>query len=375
MQFRDIPGLDEVKQRLIANVRNGRIPHAQLFLGPEGSANLSLALAFVQYVACENKNEYDSCGICNSCYKMGKLIHPDMHFSYPTVSPKKLATESIEKWREALEANPYLDVYQWLRHLDAENKQGNITADECRDIIRRLSLKSFESEYRFLILWMPEYLGKEGNTLLKLIEEPPGKTLFLLVANDQEEIIGTIRSRTQVVKVPRFGEEEIAAFLMERQLAGETQSREIAFMCEGDMNRAIQMSAREETGFFPLFRQWLLDCYGRKIADMLGFAEKSAGMGRENLKQFLEYGVRMLREVLVYHSGAPELLRVRGQEKEFAEKFSALCDAESLEKMTGLLGEYAYYIERNANPKIALFQLSLRIKTILASSKAKLQVR
>lgn len=370
MQFRDIPGLEEIKDQLKANVRHGRIPHAQLFLGSEGSANLALALAYVQYISCENRNAEDSCGVCNSCHKMAKRIHPDLHFSFPTVGAKALSTEFMVEWREALDENPYLSVFDWLKRLDGENKQGNITADECRDIIRRLSMKSFESEYKFLVLWMPEYLGKEGNTLLKLIEEPPEKTVFLLVANDQEEIITTIRSRTQLVKVPHFSEQHIVSFLLEKELAGAAQAEGIAFMSEGNLNAAIRLSASEDTSYFPSFRGWLLACYGRNIKEMLSWTEQTAQLGRENQKQLLEFGMKLLREAMLFRCGAEELVRTKGSEREFAEKFSQLANETMLEEMIGLLGEFAYYIERNAHPKISLFQLSLRFKNILASSRA-----
>lgn len=371
MQFRDIPGLEDVKQRLKTNARSGRIPHAQMFLGPEGSAKLALALAYVQYIICENRNEEDSCGICGACHKVSKLIHPDLHFSFPTVGAKALSTMFMEDWRKALSENPYMGVFDWLKLLDAENKQGNITVDECRDIIRRLSLKSFESEYRFLILWMPEYLGKEGNTLLKLIEEPPEKTLFILVAEDQEEIITTIRSRTQLVKIPRFQDDEVASYLVQHHLADEEQSDTLAFLGEGNLNRAIALSASEDTSFFSSFRSWLLACYNRKIVEMLRWSEATAGLGRENQKQLLEFGIKLLREVVLQKSGAETLMKIQGAEKDFAEKFAPLVSEEVLEEMSELLSKYVYYIERNANAKIALFQLSLTIKNILASSRAK----
>ena len=371
MQFKDIPGLDEVKQKLKRNALSGRIPHAQMFLGSEGSANLALALAYAQFLVCENRNEEDSCGICGPCHKVSKLIHPDLHFSFPTVGAKALSTSFMEEWRKALAQNPYMDVYDWLKLLDSENKQGNITVDECRDIIRRLSLKSFESEYRFLILWIPEYLGKEGNTLLKLIEEPPEKTLFILVAQDQEEIITTIRSRTQLVKIPRFQDAEIQAYLEQHHLAQGQQAETLSFLAEGNMNRAIALSSAEDTSFFSSFREWLLACYYVKIGDMLLWSDKTAQLGRENQKQLLEFGIKLLREVLLLKNGADDLLKIRGTERDFADKFVNLVSEEGLEKMIAKLSEFIYYIERNANARIALFQLSLLIKNILASSRAK----
>lgn len=371
MRFEEIPGLFEVKQRLINNAKSGRIPHAQLFLGPEGSANLALAWAYAQYLACEHKTEADSCGMCSACHKMKKAIHPDLHFSYPTVGEKGLSTEFISEWREQIETNPYLNVYDWLLALDKENKQGNISAAECRDIIKKLSLKAFESPFKFLILWMPEYLGKYGNILLKVIEEPPANTLFLLVANEQEEIISTILSRTQIVKIPRFSDEEVAEHLIQHGASSEDHAASLAFLSEGNMNKAIHLLSQQDTPFFAHFRQLLLSSYSRRIPDMMKWADESAKLGRENLKHLLEYGINVLREVVLVQQGAPELVKVRGQEQDFAQKFAQLAAMPALSEIINELSKSTYYIERNANARLVLFNLSLRIKNILSSSKAK----
>jgi DNA polymerase-3 subunit delta' len=369
MQFRQIPGLSELKAQLVQNAKAGRIPHAQLFLGPEGSANLALAWAFARYIACENKQADDSCGICGSCNKISKIIHPDLHFSFPSTGEKGLSSEYMPQWREALVNHPYLNVYDWLQLLEKENKQGNITAAECRDIIRKLSLRSFESEHKFLILWMPEYLGKEGNTLLKIIEEPPANTVFLLVASNQEAIIPTILSRTQIVKVPRFTDTEISDFLVRAQGVGQEQAAAISFLAEGNLNLALRLLEDTDPGYFSSFRTWLQAAYSGKVADLSAWAEASARLGRENQKHLLEYGIRMLRECLLFRQGVPELIRVQAEEKEFVRKFSAISREDQLVDMIRLLNDYAYFIERNANPRIALFNLSLRFKNILSSSK------
>ncbi len=371
MRFEEIPGLFEVKQRLISNAKSGRIPHAQLFLGPEGSANLALARAYAQYLACEQKTEADSCGICPACHKMRKMIHPDLHFSYPTVGEKGLSTEFLVEWREIQEKSPYLTVYDWLQFLDQENKQGNISVAECRDIIRKLSMKSFESQFKFLILWMPEYLGKYGNTLLKIIEEPPANTLFLLVAHNQDDIIGTILSRTQIVKIPRFSDEEIAEHLLQHGASSEDHAASLAFLSEGNMNKALHLLSQQDTPFFMHFRMLLQLSYARKIPELMRWSEEAAKFGRENLKHLLEYGINVLRECVLYQSGAGELVKVRGDEQEFAVKFSQLTSTEQLSEMIALLNDSSYYIERNANPKIVLFNLSLRFKNIVSSSRAK----
>ena len=228
VQFEKIIGQKGTKEQLIQMVQHNRLSHALLFLGKEGSGALSLALAFAQYIACEQVNGkikktnpeaslfgeatpeiaepldmHDSCGVCSACTKANQLVHPDIHFSYPVIprksGDKPVSTDYINEWREFVSINPYGNVYDWLQFIGAENKQGNITSEECNDITRKISLKSFESEYKVLIIWMPEYLTKNGNKLLKLIEEPPPNTLFLLVAENEDLILPTILSRTQVV--------------------------------------------------------------------------------------------------------------------------------------------------------------------------------
>src|ERR1700744_2084820 len=216
MQFNQIVGQEAVKQRLINTVAENRVSHAQLFLGPEGSGSLALAVAYAQYLSCENKRPDDSCGECSSCRKYQKLVHPDLHFSYPFFAKHKedTATTFIEQWREAFLNSPYLTLDAWRGYLDAENKQANINIAECHQIIKKLSFKPFESAYKILILWLPEFLDKEGNALLKIIEEPQPNTLFLLVAQNQDQILNTILSRTQLVKIPALGYDEIREHLM-----------------------------------------------------------------------------------------------------------------------------------------------------------------
>ncbi|MGN6639894.1 MAG: ATP-binding protein, partial [Mucilaginibacter sp.] len=219
MQFKQIIGQEAVKQKLISTVKDNRVSHAQLFLGPEGSGSLALAVAYAQYLSCEDRLPDDSCGVCASCRKYQKLAHPDLHFSYPFFAKDKNDTSLtfIEQWREALLANPYLSLDIWRGYLDAENKQANINIAECHQIIKKLSFKPFESAYKILILWLPEYLDKEGNSLLKIIEEPQPNTLFLLVAQNQDQILNTILSRTQLVKIPALSYEDVKTELIENR--------------------------------------------------------------------------------------------------------------------------------------------------------------
>src|ERR1700740_2732515 len=235
MQFKHIIGQEAVKQKLLGTVADNRVSHAQLFLGPEGSGSLALAVAYAQYLSCEDRQPDDSCGVCASCRKYQKLVHPDLHFSYPFFAKDKndTALTFIEQWREALTGNPYLSLDIWRSYLDAENKQANINIAECHQIIKKLSFKPFESVYKVLILWLPEYLDREGNSLLKIIEEPQPNTLFLLVAQNQDQILNTILSRTQLIKIPALGFEEIRHHLVEKHNQTIEAASQIAYLCNG----------------------------------------------------------------------------------------------------------------------------------------------
>jgi DNA polymerase-3 subunit delta' len=367
MQFSEIVGQHEVKEYLLKSVKDGRISHAQLFLGNEGSGNLALALAYAQYISCENKLENDSCGECSACRKYAKLIHPDLHFSYPFFAKHKddTAITFIEEWREAFLANPYLNLDEWRNQLDAENKQANINIAECHQIIKKLSLKPFEGEYKVLIMWLPEYLDKEGNTLLKIIEEPPQKTLFLLVAQNQDQILNTILSRTQLVKVNRLKDNYIEDYLSEKFSLEQERAQLIAYLSEGNMNMALSLLKEEINNNFSLFSDWLRMCFTNKGVQIVDFVEIAAKLGRENQKNLLRYGMNLLRECLVVLSGAADLVHLPKLEKEFVANFSKTINLSKAEGMYNELEKAHYHIERNANPKILFLDVSLQIVRIL----------
>src|SRR6201996_6344255 len=255
MQFKEIVGQQAVKQRLMNTVNENRVSHAQLFLGPEGSGSLALAVAYAQYLSCENKQADDSCGECSSCRKYQKLMHPDLHFSYPFFAKHKddNALTFIEQWREAFLAYPYINLDIWRDYLDAENKQANINIAECHQIIKKLSLKPFESTYKILILWLPEYLDKEGNALLKIIEEPQPNTLFLLVAQNQDQILNTILSRTQLVKIPALESAEVREYLITQQNQTGEAADEIAYLSNGNLTEALTMLHQDTKGYHKIF--------------------------------------------------------------------------------------------------------------------------
>jgi DNA polymerase III subunit delta' len=367
MQFKHIIGQEAVKQRLINTVKDNRVSHAQLFLGPEGSGSLALAVAYAQYVSCEDKQPDDSCGVCSSCRKYQKLVHPDLHFSYPFFAKDKndTALTFIEQWREAFLANPYLSLDLWRGYLDAENKQANINIAECHQIIKKLSFKPFESVYKVLILWLPEYLDKEGNSLLKIIEEPQPNTLFLLVAQNQDQILNTILSRTQLVKIPALSYDDIKQDLMENHHQTEMAASEIAYLSNGNMTEALGMLQQESKSFHALFVQWLRLCYANKGPEVIAFVDQAAKLGRENQKNFLRYGISFIRECCLLVAGAGSLVHLLPGELETAQKMTSVMDTAQAQAISEELEKAHYHVERNANPKILFLDVSLQIIKVL----------
>ncbi len=367
MQFKDIIGQQTVKQHLISTVKESRISHAQLFLGPEGSAGLSLAIAYAQYINCEQKSADDSCGSCASCRKYQKLIHPDLHFSYPFFAKHKedTAADYMDEWRKCLLNNPYMDLESWRSQLDTENKQANINIAEAHHIIKKLSLKAFEAEYKVLILWLPEYLETQANALLKLIEEPPSKTLFLLVAVNPDRLLPTLISRTQLIKIQRYSHEEIAGYLQKHYPAGADQAAQAALISDGNIQRAIALLTEESNEYFDLLIQWLRFCVTDSGLSLITFSDdRLAKLGRENQKSLLLYTIGIIRQVLLMKENVMELVRLTGTEHTFAEKFSSLYTTEQLEQSVTVFEQAFYHVERNANSKILFLDVSLQLVLI-----------
>jgi len=362
MQFKQIVGQATVKQRLINSVKENRVSHAQLFLGPEGSGSLALAVAYAQYLSCLDKQPDDSCGECSSCRKYQKLVHPDLHFTYPTFGlPKETSIDFIENWRQAFLENNYLSLDIWRSYLDAGNKQANINIADCHQIIKRLSLKPFESDYKVLILWLPEFLDKQGNSLLKIIEEPQPNTLFLLVAQNQDQILSTILSRTQLIKIPALGYEDIKEHLITHHHQTEHAAAEIAYLSNGNLTDALAMLQQENNGYHPLFVQWLRLCVANKVIELVGFVEQLAKMGRENQKNFLRYGISFIRECCLLMAGAGELVHLPAAELEIAQKMTNVMTVSMNQAIITELEKAHYHVERNANPKILFLDVSLQL--------------
>ncbi|KGE14676.1 ATP-binding protein [Sphingobacterium deserti] len=367
MQFKDIIGHEDIKAHLLHTAKENRVSHAQLFLGPEGSGSLALAVAYAQYINCENKQENDSCGVCSSCNKYQKLIHPDLHFSYPFFAKGKdeVAVTYLEEWRKAFLENPYMGLDFWRQQLDAENKQANINIAEAHHIIKKLSLKAFEAEYKVLIMWLPEFLDVQGNALLKLIEEPPAKTLFLLVAENQDRILNTIISRTQLVKVFKLEHEKVKQYLISHFAVEAQRANEIAFIADGNVQAAINLLGEEANPYFDLLIQWLRFVVTDSGLHIIRFCEDDfPKLGRENQKNFLLYAINMLRQIILIQQGLQQLVLLQGQELDFVRKFSENFSGEQLEMAIDLLEKTHYKVERNANPKILFLDLSLQLVLI-----------
>jgi DNA polymerase-3 subunit delta' len=383
MLFKDVIGQTEVKQHLIELVRFNRVSHALLFLGAEGSGALPLALAFSQFINCEKVNgrqklpdssvwgnETDSCGECPACIKAQKLIHPDIHFSYPVIprkpGDKPVSSDYMTEWREFILQNPYGNAYDWLQFIGAENKQGNITAQECNDITRKLYLKSFESEYKILVMWMPEYLGNEGNKLLKLVEEPPENTLFLLVAENESLIIPTIVSRTQLVKIPSLESGEIQNALTERTKISSEQARQVASISEGNYHEALQLLQHGEEDWQQLLREWLNAILKTGPVAQVRWIEEVSKSGRERQKQFLRYFNHLLEQAIRLSMMDEAHLNIPENEKDFAIRLNKIADISQQQAIIEELDKATYYIERNANAKMLFHALTIKLYHIIA---------
>jgi DNA polymerase-3 subunit delta' len=367
MLFREIIGQKEVKEQLIQSVKENRVSHAQLFLGPDGSGNFALALAYAQFISCTNRQETDSCGECSSCRKYGKLIHPDLHFSYPFFrgGEKENSLPDLEEWRDLVLNNPYFDLNEWRNRLDAQNKQPNINKPECLNILQRLSLKPFESEYKTMIIWLPEYLKNEGNRLLKTLEEPAEKTLIILVAKNQDQILNTILSRTQLVKIPALNKQDIVDYLVQTKNIAEAQASRIAYLSDGNLQTALNLLKEDESDDFRIFSSWMRMTFGDKGSQIFEFVDSASKLGRENQKNLLQYGVNLIRECIMIISGAEELVHLQSSEMDFVKNFSKHLDLAQAEALVNELEKAHYHIERNANPKILFLDVSLQFVKVL----------
>lgn len=374
MQFKDVIGQSAVKQRLINSVRENHVSHAQLFLGPAGSGKLPLALAYAQYILCPNRTETDSCGVCPTCQKMQKLVHPDLHFVVPTATTKKIKSNPesdlfMEEWREYVIQNQgYVDTSSWYTFLDVENKQGYMSVRDAASLLRKLSMKSYEGEYKIAIIWMAEKMRVDtANKLLKLLEEPPEKTVFLLIAEDQEELLATIKSRTVLVKIPSIGINEIEKALVERLGCAEQQAHNAAMISEGDWNTARHSiwESEDRTYFFTTFQQWMRLCFRAAYSELIDFSGNIKGIGREKQKELLNYGLRIIRNSLLFNNNLADIVMLPEDEKVFNSKFAPFVNPANLAQIANLFEEAIRQIERNGYAPLIFTDVSFKMIGLL----------
>lgn len=376
MKFLDIPGKKEEKQFLINQVQGGRIPHAQLFMGKEGFGGLPMALAFASYILCTEKLDNDSCGECAACKKASKNMHPDLHFSFPVVKYKDLkreettSNEFLSIWRKALDENPFMSSNQWFKAMSAENTTPNINVKECNEVIRKLSLMSFESEYKILIMWLPEYLGKEGNRLLKLIEEPPAKTVIIFVTQNIELILPTILSRCQLIKLKPFEHDEIKEFLVNKLDVGLDKAIQVANMSEGNLCLAQSVSQNENNDFSEMLISWLRICYKSDPIELQAWYEGISKLTKDDICSFLEYGLHFFRQFLLWSHSGGQIKNLTTKEIEVIEKMSSVINAAKAEAIAHVIDAQIGVIYRNVNIKIMLLTDSLTIGDIMKGKES-----
>lgn len=374
MRFADIPGQSDIIGKLINTVKHERVSHAQLFTGPEGCGNLALALAYAQYISCENRSDTDSCGICKSCVKYSKLIHPDLHFVFPVIKDKKnnepVSDYYIDQWRDFLRQSPFFTVNKWLDSIEVGNAQGLIFASEAAEIIKKLSLKTFESDFKIMIIWLPEKMHiSTSNKLLKMIEEPPEKTLFLLVSDEPDKVIPTIFSRCQPVKIPSLNIEELSKYLVNRFSIPGNKASEIARVSKGNIIRAIGLCENEESAGQNLdsFRTLMRFAWKRDVISLIGWSEEMASTGREAQKNFISFSLRLLRENLMMTLGQAgnNIVYLTGDEADFSIKFHPFIKPDNIYPITDELNIAYSHIEANGNAKIIFLDLALKITRLI----------
>lgn len=382
MKFSDIIGQEAIKKRLIQTVREQRIPHAQLLCGPAGVGKLQLAIAYAQYISCTNRTETDSCGQCPSCIKYAKLQHPDLHFVFPIVKPgdskSVVCDEFGADFRKIILEKKYFSENEWYSFIGADSKSGTIYANESSEILRKLSLKTYESEYKVMIIWLPEKMNPVcANKLLKILEEPPEKTVFLLVSNQPENLLATILSRTQRINVPRIEQNEIADALCAHNASLTREAAaNLAHIANGSYLNALRLEENDDENrlnferFVQLMRWAWLVGNKRDYAALMSLRKWSedmaaSGVGRERQKYFLQYSQRLVRENFIYNVHQPALNYMTSDEEQFSQKFAAFINERNVEDLMNELEVAEKQIEQNTNAKMVFFDISLKIIMLL----------
>ena len=379
MLFSQILGQDYIKNHLTKSATSGRIPHAQLFVGPEGSGTLAMAIAYSQYVLCGNSDGENNTGNESCNLKFKSISHPDLHFIFPTVTtedvkknPKSL--DFMVDWRQFIAENPYGGLFDWYKILGVQNKQGEIRVDDAQEILKALALKSYEGGYKIVIVWMAEKMNiSASNKLLKLLEEPPEKTVFILISENEEDIIQTIRSRCQVLHFNGLSEKIIADGLILRENIEASLADKIAHQSQGNYNKALLLldEESEELPFEEWFVLWVRAAFRAKgnaaaIQDLILWSEQIAGLGRETQKKFLNFCIDMFRQALLLNYETPKLVYMEMKVPKFKlENFAPFVNGNNINDIFKELSDAMYHIERNGNAKIILTDLSIKLTRLI----------
>lgn len=376
MRFSEVIGQEEARKRLKGMVADDRLPHAMMLCGPEGSGKMALALAFASYLLCERRSDADdSCGQCRQCVMLRKWAHPDLHFTFPTIklpsmSPehKPVSDDFAAQWRQLLASGPYFSLNQWMEAIGAENQQAIITAGESDELSRKLSIKSSQGGYKVSLIWLPERMNAEcANKLLKLIEEPPSQTVFIMVCEEPDKLLDTIRSRTQRIDIKRIDEASIRQALMERRgLDADTATR-ITRIANGSWLKAVGAldADNENEQFLMMFQKLMRLAYSRKVKELKQWSEAMQTMGREKQKRFLAYFLRLVRENFAYNFMQPELNYMTQQEEDFARNFARFVNEKNVLQMNELGNRAIRDISQNANAKIVFFDMAMQMIVLL----------
>lgn len=372
MFFKNIIGQNAIKHRLLQSVKEGFIPHAQLFAGREGAGALPLALAYARYLHCTDRQDNDACGACPACLQFNKLSHPDLHFVFPIINKKgskeAFCDDFLPEWRKFIAETPYGNLSDWLDKIAAENAQGMIYARESDEIRRKLNLKAYESDYKILIIWLPEKMHETAaNKLLKLLEEPPEKTVFLLVAEEPDKLLATIRSRTQLLNIPPIADEELTQALTDRYNHSAGDIPLVVRLAKGSYAEAIRIidATNENEAYLELFISIMRNSWTRNVQNMKAKSEQFASMSRDRQKGFLAYAQRMLRENFLYRLQTPEINYMNRKEVEFAVKFHPYVNENNLLDFMEELALAERHVEANVNPRMIFFDLSMKIAVLL----------
>jgi len=374
MDFKQIPGHEELKSYFVKIISENRMPHALLLTGGEGYGKLALARAIAKYLQCKDRQADAACGQCSSCTKAAQEIHPDIHYAFPVIKKDKLtraettSKDFLPEWRTFVAEQPYGDLNEWLTSLGAPEKNANINVAECNQIMKNLGLMTYEGAYKIQIVWYADLLGKEGNRLLKLVEEPTDDTIIIIIANNRTQVLNTLRSRCQIVTVPPINDKALISYIAENFSLSDEDGEELAFLSAGNLRKAHLLGNSSAMNYSEDLLSWLRVAYSGDPEGMVDISDNLASSGRQEMVNFLEYGLHFFREYFLFlNTDDIKLLRLTLKEKEVAKKMTRVINTQKIEAIQGLFEQSIGYVKRNLNLKSLVMHMSLEINAILRS--------